>query len=302
MSALLADLGTGHNIAATVHIESRTEDYRQDGPAHLRALGETEAVASLPRPVPGICTAIIAHADLSLGPNLLSETLFAHELAGDGRFRGVRTSAFVEFSPDHQFQLTPRPGWERSVRAKPFLDCVCLIGEAGYTLDLVCTQDQLECVTWIAERCPQTTVIVDHLAPPAESHSSSRGGVANWQKAIARAAKCNNVVVKIGGCLNPLLRMNMPAMRQLISRPIAPSSSEVAAAYRPFASAVIGALGADRCMFESNFPIEKTAVDYRTLWNAFKRIAEPWSKAERDAVFCRTAARTYRLDLPPGDL
>ena len=58
--------------------------------------------------------------------------------------------------------------------------------------------------------------------------------------------------------------------------------------------------GPDRCMFESNFPVDKDCVSYRTLWNLFKKMAERLglSESEKQSVFSGTAARAYRLEAP----
>jgi predicted TIM-barrel fold metal-dependent hydrolase len=57
----------------------------------------------------------------------------------------------------------------------------------------------------------------------------------------------------------------------------------------------VEAFGAGRCMFESNFPVDKAGFGYTTLWNAFKRITEGWSTTERSALFYGNASRFYRI-------
>jgi len=76
-----------------------------------------------------------------------------------------------------------------------------------------------------------------------------------------------------------------------------PSSGEMANAWRPYMETAIEAFGADRCMFESNFPVDKGMCSYPVLWNAFKRIAAGASAEEKAALFHGTAARFYSL--PP---
>jgi predicted TIM-barrel fold metal-dependent hydrolase len=80
-------------------------------------------------------------------------------------------------------------------------------------------------------------------------------------------------------------------------RDVPPSSAELAAAWRPYIEACIEAFGPDRCMFESNFPVDKQSCSYATLWNAFKRIAAPYPAREKAAMFFGTANRIYRLGL-----
>lgn len=94
---LLVDLGAGHNVRTTVFLETGAW-YRQDGPEHLRPVGETEFVAAIAeqfahdRNRARICQGIIGHADLMLG-EAVDEVLQAHIAAGKGHFRGIRTNA-----------------------------------------------------------------------------------------------------------------------------------------------------------------------------------------------------------------
>ena len=66
-------------------------------------------------------------------------------------------------------------------------------------------------------------------------------------------------------------------------------------ATRPYYDHCIEHFGADRCLFESNFPVDKVSCSYTVLWNAFKRIAEGFSADEKAKLFHDTAARVYRL-------
>ena len=74
-----------------------------------------------------------------------------------------------------------------------------------------------------------------------------------------------------------------------------PGSEEVADAWRPWFDACIEAFGADRCMFESNFPVQRIWSSYAITWNAFKRIAAGASATEKADLFAGTATRAYRI-------
>ena len=78
----------------------------------------------------------------------------------------------------------------------------------------------------------------------------------------------------------------------------APSSAELANAWRPYVEGCIEAFGSARCMFESNFPVDRVSYDYATGWNAMKRIVAGASAKEKDDLFWRSAATFYRLALP----
>jgi predicted TIM-barrel fold metal-dependent hydrolase len=99
------------------------------------------------------------------------------------------------------------------------------------------------------------------------------------------------VVVKLGGLAMRLLGYDFH------ERPKPPSSEEAAAAWRPYMETCIEAFGPNRCMFESNFPPDKGQCSYQVIFNAFKRIAAPYSEAEKTALFSGTATDVYRLKL-----
>ncbi len=79
-------------------------------------------------------------------------------------------------------------------------------------------------------------------------------------------------------------------------RPRPPASAELAEAWRPYIETCIDAFGATRCMFESNFPVDKGMCGYAVLWNSFKRLVAGASPSEKAALFAGTATRVYRLE------
>jgi predicted TIM-barrel fold metal-dependent hydrolase len=78
-------------------------------------------------------------------------------------------------------------------------------------------------------------------------------------------------------------------------RPTPPTSAELAEATRRYFDHTISVFGPNRCMFESNFPVDKLSCSYTVLWNSFKRLSKGYSAEERAAMFYGTAARVYRL-------
>ena len=75
----------------------------------------------------------------------------------------------------------------------------------------------------------------------------------------------------------------------------APDSTQLANAWRPYIETCIEAFGSERCLFESNFPMDKLACDYGVLWNAHKKIARGFSADEKAQMFHDVAARVYRI-------
>ena len=85
------------------------------------------------------------------------------------------------------------------------------------------------------------------------------------------------------------------------NRDVPADSATLAGLWRPYFTHLIDCFGASRCMFESNFPVDKISFSYGNMWNAFKRIANDLglSRDEKDDLFYRTAARSYSMDVSP---
>jgi predicted TIM-barrel fold metal-dependent hydrolase len=95
--------------------------------------------------------------------------------------------------------------------------------------------------------------------------------------------------MKLGGMMMRLAAYDYKKL------PRPPSSAEIADYWRPYVQTCIELFGPDRCLVESNFPVEKMGASYVTLWNALKRIAAGASESEKQAMFNGTARRVYRL-------
>jgi predicted TIM-barrel fold metal-dependent hydrolase len=115
--------------------------------------------------------------------------------------------------------------------------------------------------------------------------------LATWRRGIAAVAACPNVVMKLGGLGMPRLGFDWSTRQKPIG------SEELAAAMAPLLTYCIEQFGPNRCMFESNFPVDKVSFSYNVLYNAFKRLSKGYSAAERAAVFHDTATRVYRIDV-----
>ena len=291
---LLADTGTGHNVAATVFVECRAE-YRTDGPEHLRPVGEVEFVAEIAEAStarqaetgtgPEIA-GIVGHADLTLGDDV-AEVLEAHEAAGRGRFRGVR------FNTAHD----PHPMGNNADRAgimseEPFREGVRRLGAMGYSYDAMCFHHQLAELAELARACPEVTIVANHFGIPIAG-GPYRGKADEvrevWQAGIADLAGAPNVVMKLGALIRPLSGERWDKRGQTAS------STEVVDAWGDEVRHCIEAFGPSRCLFESNFPVDKPCVGYVELWNAFKLLSADLSPDERQDLFHDTAARAYRL-------
>ena len=295
---LLADTRQGHNIVATVFVQCRAF-HRAGGPEAMRPVGETEFVAGVAAMSESgiygptrICAGIVGHADLRLGEGV-RPVLEAHAAAGGGRFRGIRH--ITAWDADASLM---NPGYSppRHLLADPaFRAGFAELGKLGLTFDAWLYHPQIDDLTDLAAAFPETGIVLDHVGGPIGigAYAGRRDAVfADWSAAIRRLAQRPNVHVKLGGIG---MRINGFDFHEHDNPP---SSERLADAWRPYIETCIEAFGADRCMFESNFPVDKGSYGYGVFWNACKLLAKGASAAEKTALFNGTAARFYRLDLP----
>ncbi len=292
---LLADLGTGHNITATVYIEWLSM-HRATAPAELRPVGEIEfangvaaMAASGTYGKTQVCAGIVGYADLTLGA-AIEKVLEAMIMAGGGRFRGIR---FITAShPDQAAwgSMVTRP--EGLLSDPRVREGFARLAPLGLSFDAWMYHTQLDELVDLARAFPATKIVLDHVGGliGLGRYAGKRDEVfAEWSGRIRELAGCPNVHVKLGG-----LGMRMFGF-DLHTHELPPSSEDLAAAWRPYIETCIAAFGPDRAMFESNFPVDKGSCGYAALWNAFKRIAAGCSAAEKAALFAGTATKFYRL-------
>jgi predicted TIM-barrel fold metal-dependent hydrolase len=294
---LLADTRTGHNIVATVFVDCHSM-YRKEGPAELRCVGETEfanGVAAMS--ASGIygnlraCAGIVSHVDLRLGSKA-GAVFDAQIAAGNGRFKGIRYQTGWDADPGIRNSRTdPTPGLTRD---KTWRAGFAELARRNLTFDAWLYHPQLGEIADLADAFPDTSIVLDHVGGPLgyAGYAGRQDEVrASWKKSMAELARRANISVKVGG-----LGMAM-GWFDFYQRPSPPDSRQLAAAFRPWVETCIELFGTDRCMFESNFPVDKITSGYGVLWNAFKRLSAQASASEKAALFSGTATRVYRLAL-----
>ncbi|HEY9219326.1 MAG TPA: amidohydrolase family protein [Phenylobacterium sp.] len=301
LDELLADMKRGHNVVATVFVQCGAM-YKVDGPAHLRPVGETEFVNGVAAmSASGIygnvraCAGIVGHVDLTQDPGLVTEALEAHLRVGGGRFRGIRHSASSDPDTGVLGPLARTPAGLYVSDA--FRRGYARLEPLGLSFDAWLLEPQLPELLDLARAFPGTPIVLDHVGTPLgigayQGRREERFDI--WRREMADLAACPNVSVKVGG-----LAMPFAGFPSFMSSPPA-GSEQLADEWRPYVEATIEAFGPQRCMFESNFPVDLGSCTYDVLWNAFKRLAAGWSDAEKTALFSGTATRVYRLDLPKG--
>ncbi len=291
----LADSDSGHDIRATVYVDC-TPYYRGGGAPEMRPVGEVEfangvaAMAASGRyGTTRVCAAIVGFADLRLGAEV-APVLAAGVAAGNGRFRGIRNVA--NWDPgDKVHNGHTDPGAEL-YRDATFRQGFAKLAEFDLSFEAWLYQPQLDDVTDLARAFPEQPIVLNHAGGilGIGSYAGRRDELfAHWRRQISELAACPNVFVKLGG-----LGMKISGFGfEKRQRP--PSSEDLAAAWRPYVETCIEAFGPERCMFESNFPVDKHSCAYPVLWNAFKRLAAGASASEKQALFHDSAAKFYRI-------
>lgn len=290
---LLDDLTAVHNVVKTVFVECRAS-YDKARAAHMQPVGETafaaaEADAADAAGGPRIA-GIVGHADLMLG-EAVAEVLAAHEEAGGGRFRGVRHATAWDAS-DEVRNGHSRP-FEQMMATGEFRAGVRTLAEMGFSFDAWLYHPQLPELAALAEAADAATVVVNHLGGPLGigPYRGDRSRVrADWRASVERLAARPNVFLKLGG-----IGMDDYFATGWAARPVPPGSEEVAEHWGDDVRFCIDRFGPDRCMFESNFPVDRQTLTYPVVWNAFQIMASGYTDAEQDDLFSGTAARVYRL-------
>ena len=290
----LADAATGHTLIASVFLQCHAM-YRATGPEEFRPVGETEFVTGIAAMSASgqfgptrIAAGIVGFADLTLG-DAVAPVLEAHIRAGGGRFRGVRHSANWDADPTIG-NGAAGPGIYEQPQFRAGLR---RLAAHGLTLDAWVFHPQLPEVIALARAVPEARFVMGHCGGPLGygRYAGKQDDIfAAWKRNIEALARCPNVAMKLGGMMMRLAAFDYGTAAA------PPDSAALAALWRPWIETCIEAFGPDRCLFESNFPVEKMGIGWVALWNAFKRIAAGASADEKRALFAGTAARVYRLD------
>jgi predicted TIM-barrel fold metal-dependent hydrolase len=292
---LWGDTGSGHRIEKTVFVEC-SASYREVGPEHLRPVGETEFVTEIAAAsaADGATSAriagIVAHADLTRG-DAVEEVLHAHEEAGRGLFRGIRHAGARDPHPE-DLRIAGRAP-ESLYADEAFRQGIRVLGRLGLTYDTWHYHHQNAAFADLARAVPETTMILDHFGTPlgVGRYRDRREEIFEaWKTDITEISRCSNVVAKLGGLAMPDNGFGWH------ERDVPPSSDEFAETQSRYYLHTIECFGPERCMMESNFPVDKLSLSYHVLWNGLKKIVEGFSEDEKHSMFYRTAASVYRLD------
>jgi len=295
LDELLHDVGGGHNVVSTVFVECGAM-YRETGPEPLRPVGEVEFVNGIAAMSASgsygplrVAAGIVGFADLSRGA-AVEDTLREQMRAGGARFKGVRHATAWHPDPGvHNAHSNPP---EHLMADPAFREGLALLGQMGLTFDAWLYHRQVPDFVELAAAVPDTTLVLDHFGGPlgVGPYKEKLDAVFEaWSASIAPLADCPNVHCKLGGINMKVNGYNWHKRAQ------PPGSDELVAATERYYHRAIEVFGVDRCMFESNFPMDKESCSYTVLWNAFKKISAGYGESAQRALLRDNAERCYTL-------
>lgn len=296
LDELTADVRTGHKILATIYVQCRSM-YRIHGDPKLLSVGEIEFANGIAAQcASGLygdtrgCAGIIGFADLLLGRNV--DYVLDHLVAAGGvRVKGVRNTTAWHADPSIISNPVPPPA--HILIETAFIEGTRRLGKRKLVLDIWAYHTQLKEVELLSRACPETAIVVDHIGGPlgVGPYRGKRPEVfKDWSVQLKRLAQIPNLKIKIGGFGLTVLGYDF----HLQADP--PSSDELALSWQEYVLTVIDAFGVNRCMFESNFPVDKGMFSYASMWNAYKKIVWKFTQQEKDYLFYKTAAETYSIN------
>ncbi len=295
LDQILEDTNQGHNIVSTVFVECNSM-LRANGPEEFKVIGETEFVQGIAAMSASgqfghtrVADGIVSHADLTLGA-AVRPVLEAHIAASHNRFKGIRHAA--GWHSDSAIRNSHSHPTEHLMLDDQFQAGFQVLSDMGLTFDAWFYHEQLPEFIELANNFPNATIILDHFGGPLGigPYQGKQGEVyKRWSELVAPLKHTPNVFFKLGG-----INMKVNGF-EWHKQPQPPSSDQLVDATARYYEFCIDNFGADRCMFESNFPVDKDSCSYHVLWNAFKKMSRGYSDSERRSLFHDTATKVYSL-------
>ena len=291
---LRLDTESGHNIKKTVFIEC-SQEYLEEGDQDFAPVGETIFVKK-------ICDAakeesqrtqiegIVGHVNLLIGAEKTKAVLKSHLKEGGALFKGIRHAG----GWDHHYELSNshhNPP-KNLYSDETFLESLNELSNMNLSFEAWQYHHQVNQVKKIAETLPNLKIVLNHFSGPIGigPYATKKDEIFEvWKTDILTLSKYENVYAKLGG-------MAMPINGYEFHKQASPATSDQLIKEQEHSyHFLIKSFGAERCMFESNFPVDKQSISYNVLWNAFKKMADRYNSEEKDQMFYKTAQSFYKL-------
>ena len=272
--------------------------FRADGPEEMRPVGETEFVngvaAMSASGIYGktkVCAGIVGHADLDAGRARRAGARGPHRAPA-----ATASAASATSPPGTPIDVVRNPAYSPPpglLADKTFREGFAVLGRLGLSFDAWLYHPQIDELTDLARAFPETRIVLNHVGGPIGigAYAGKREEVfAGWAASIQALAACPNVLRQARRPRHAHRRLRLPreaASRRPRRRSPRRGGPTSRPASRPSAPS--------RCMFESNFPVDKGSYSYPVFWNACKLLAKGASAAEKADLFAGTATAL----LPP---
>ena len=287
------DTSSGHNVTDSVYIEC-SEFFWNSENEHFNPVGETEyikglAQLSLENTKKTTISGIIGHANMLLGKDV-NEVLERHLEIGGNLFKGIRHAG--SWDPSDLINNSHHNPPKDMYLMKEFGEGLEILSGKGLIFEAWQYHHQLLQVAHLASNNPDLIIVLDHFSGPLGigSYATIKEQVyKNWKKDLKELSQYKNVFAKLGGLAMPINGLGFEA------NPNPPTSDQFMALQRQFYLTTIDFFGSERCMFESNFPVDKYSVSYQVLWNAFKNLVKDFSETDKNNLFFKTASNVYSI-------
>ena len=290
---LWKDTDSGHNLVKTVFVECG-QGFFETGLKAMKPVGETKFVCEVAEQAKlslskAQIEGIVSHADMMLGSSV-REVLEAHIEYGKGRFKGIRHGA--SWDESEEIRNSHSNPIRHIYLDDQFQQGIEQLDLLNLTLDAWNYHSQINELKQLAKAFPNLKIVQNHFGGPLGigPYKDKKEEVFSvWSEAINELAECKNVYLKIGGLAMPINGWGWHKR----SKPA--TSDELVESHGKYYLHAIKSFGSTRCMFESNFPVDKRSISYPVLWNAFKKISLEFSDEEKDYLFSKTAEEFYSI-------
>ena len=285
------DTFSGHNIVGTIFMEC-AQGYFLDGEEKYKPVGETEFVINLIKDSEKLSKStnimgIIGFADLMLGHEV-KDVLNRHQSKGEGLFRGIRHAAGWDKNNEiHNSHSNPI---ENIYHNKSFMKGAEELINLNLTFDAWHYHHQINDLSIFAKKYPELTIIHDHFGGPlgvGPYEGKKEEIFKKWKDDISLLSESKNVFAKLGGLAMPVNGWNFHKQNKPAS------SDQIVDMHHEYYLHTINCFGVERCMFESNFPVDRRSVSYHILWNAFKKMVLDYSDEDKNKLFFKNAKDVY---------
>ena len=289
---LWKDTDDGHNIKKTVFIEC-SQEYLSDTDESFQPVGETIFVRDIAleaknQPDKAQISGIVGHVDLLA--NNVSDVLDRHLEEGHGLFKGIRHAG----GWDHHDEIgnSHHNPQKNLYLSDEFSEGLNELENKNLTFEAWQYHHQINQVAEIADRNENLTIILNHFSGPIGigPYEGKQDDIFKiWRKDIKELSKRPNVLAKLGGLAMPVNGFKFHEQETPAT------SDQMIDKQRRYYLECLESFEPSRCMFESNFPVDKQSISYHVLWNFFKKISENFSEDEKSSLFYDCAKQAYSI-------